>query len=135
MTQKEGIKLFCSKCGANNAPGVGFCSNCGSPLNVQQPNVQPIYTNANQPVPGNGMGIASMVLGIVSLVLFCVWYLAIPCAIVGVILGAVAINKAKMVGAKNGMATAGIVCSVIAIAIALILIIFAVEVWKDLYML
>lgn len=118
--------MFCGKCGANNNPGVGFCSTCGSPLNVQQPNAQPIYTNTNQSVPGNGMGIASMVLGIVSLVLFCAWYLAIPCAIVGVILGAIATNKAKMVGAKNGMATAGVVCSVIAIAIALMLVILAV---------
>lgn len=61
-----------------------------------------------------------MVLGIVSLALFCVWYIAIPCAIVAVILGAIGLNQSKSAGLKNGMAVAGIVCSVIAIAIVII---------------
>lgn len=67
--------------------------------------------------PGNkkGMAIASMVLGIVAVVLFCLWYISIPAAIVGLILGVLS-NKAG----KDGMATAGIVLSIIALAIAII---------------
>lgn len=82
----------------------------------QQPAVKPA-------IPGKGMGVTGMVLGIVSLALFCVWYLAIPCAIVGMILSGIAAKKAKEVGMKNGMATAGIVCSAIALGITVLFII------------
>ena len=74
-------------------------------------------------VPGKGLGITSMVLGIVSLALFCVWYLAIPCAIVGVILGCMSYSKAKQAGAKCGMAAAGIACSCVALGILVIVVI------------
>ena len=117
---------------------VFFCTNCGNQLNnnQQQPQQvpqqpvyqqpvyqQPVYQQPMAPapvVPGKGMAIASMVLGIASLVFFCAWYIAIPCAIVGVILGALGMKKAKMVGMKSGMAVAGIVCSCIALAVTII---------------
>lgn len=94
----------------------------------QQPVYQPVQPVYQQPaaapaVPGKGLGIASMVLGIVSLVMFCAWYLAIPCALVGCILGAVALNKAKQAGMKNGMGVAGLTCSLIALAILIIIVI------------
>jgi len=71
--------------------------------------------------PGKGLGIAGMVLGIVALVLFCVWYLAIPCAIVGLILSIIGKGKSKAAGAPTGMATAGMVTSIIALALDIIL--------------
>lgn len=94
----------------------------------QAPYQQPVQTTpyGAPVVPGKGLAITAMILGIVSLALFCIWYLAIPCGIVGLVLGAVAHNKAKAVGMKSGMATAGIVCSAIALGIALIFIICAV---------
>ena len=61
---------------------------------------------------GSGCGIASMVLGIVALCLgCCFWYISLPLAIVGVILGFVGIKRPG-----KGMAIAGIVCSIIALA-------------------
>lgn len=74
----------------------------------------------NSPVqdPGRGLAIASMVLGIVSVALFCAWYLAIPCAIVGLVLGIVAKRK----GSPSKMAMAGIVLSIIALGIAILMI-------------
>ena len=88
---------------------------------------QPMYNApVNPPVPAKGMAITSMVLGIVSLALFCLWYLALPCAIVGLILGGLAMNKAKAVGMKSGMAVAGIVCSCIALGIAIIVMIIGI---------
>ena len=33
--------MFCKNCGAQNEDGTKFCSKCGSPLEAQQPNVQP----------------------------------------------------------------------------------------------
>lgn len=126
--------MFCSKCGVQNEEGLNFCANCGAPLNAapaapaapvapQQPVYQqPVYQQAPV-IPGKGMGIAGMVLGIIGLVLMCFWYIGIPCAIVGVILSGLASSKAKKVGAKNGMATAGIVCSCIALGFNLLWII------------
>lgn len=84
----------------------------------QQP-VYPQYVPA-QPIPGKGLGIASMVLGIVSL-----WLCAafIP-ALLAIIFGAVSKNK----GYKGGMATAGIVCGIISVVLFFIYIILGVVV-------
>lgn len=69
----------------------------------------------------NGLAIASMVLGIVSIILMCIpgiCYGAWVFAIVGIVLAAVAKKKAK-----SGMATAGLVCSIIALALWVVFII------------
>ena len=68
----------------------------------------------NEPQGGAGMAIASMVLGIVSIVLMCCnTYIGIACAVVGLVLGILHIKKSG----KNGMAIAGIVCSIVAIVL------------------
>lgn len=136
---------FCKYCGSQLEDGAAFCGVCGknqgddapqqvaptasvysTPYGVvpQAPyGVPPVYSNVS--VPGKGLGVASMVLGIISLVLFCIWYIAIPCGIVAACLGGASVNKAKAVGQKNGLATAGIVCSCIALGITtLYLVIF-----------
>lgn len=79
----------------------------------------------SQPEGGKGLAIASMVLGIVSIIMLCCTYwISIPCAIVGLVLGIV--NNKK--NGKNGMATAGIVCSIISIVLAVLLIVFAMAI-------
>lgn len=89
---------------------------------MQQPN-QPVKA----PPPGNGLAIASLVLGITSLVFMWFGYfalLSIAMAVVGIILGISAKKKNAQVGAPAGMATAGIVCSIIALALsALVLVV------------
>ena len=70
-----------------------------------------------------GIAIASMVLGIVSIVIFCAWPLSIPCAIVGLILGIIARGKARRGEAGGrGMAKAGIITSTVAIVLAVLVI-------------
>lgn len=78
-----------------------------------------------QPSGSNGLAIAGMVLGIVALVLFCVWYISLPAAVVGLILSVMARKKAKETGVGGGMAMTGLVLSVIALAIALLIMILA----------
>jgi hypothetical protein len=63
-----------------------------------------------------------MILGIVSLVFFCAYYIALPAAITGLVLGIISMKKAKAVNAPHGMATAGIICSSIGIVLFLIFI-------------
>ncbi len=130
--------MLCSRCGYQNAPGTSFCAKCGAPLNAapsqpmyQQPMYQQPMYQPPQSKPGNGLGIASMIIGIVSLVFFCYIYLSIPAAIVSVILGGVGLSKSKRFGMKNGMAVAGIVCSCIALGLMIISIIALQEVMED----
>ncbi len=85
-------------------------------MSYQQPNMP---QGPVQPPPGKGQSIASMVLGIVSLV---VPYGGLAIAIVGLILGIISKKKLQSVGAPFGMATAGIVTSIIALAWSVILI-------------
>ena len=68
-----------------------------------------------------GLSIASMVLGIVAVVCCCFWYIAIPCSILAIIFSIIGKKK----GGK-GMATAGLVLGIIAIALYALLIILGV---------
>lgn len=66
--------MFCYKCGTQIHEGGEFCHCCGTPAVQQQyqPQTQPQYPPQNyiyvKPrVPGRGLGIAGMVLGIIGL--------------------------------------------------------------------
>ena len=77
----------------------------------------------NQPASsGKGMAIASMVLGIISIPAICFWIVGLPCAIVGLILG-ILYNKKNE---HSPMATAGIVCSIITIALLVLVLILGI---------
>lgn len=75
----------------------------------------------NTPVEKKGMSIASLVLGIVSVVLFCISYVSIPCAILAIIFGVLGKKKGG-----TGMAKAGLILGIIAIAFELFWILVAV---------
>ena len=64
-----------------------------------------------------GLSMAAMILGIVSVSLFCIWYLSIPCAILAIVFGVIGGKK----GAK-GMAKAGLILGIIAIALDILVI-------------
>ena len=80
-------------------------------------NVQEQTVEAPQ---GKGMAVSSLVLGIVSIVLMCLWYVSIPCGIVGLVLGILAKKKGQ-----KGMATAGIVLSIIGLVLVVVFFILA----------
>ncbi len=70
----------------------------------------------------SGLAVASMVLGIISIVLFCAPYLSFPCAVVALVLGAVARSKISRGEASgSGMAKAGIICGIIALVLTSLL--------------
>ncbi|NMB30561.1 MAG: DUF4190 domain-containing protein [Clostridiales bacterium] len=88
-------------------------------MNGQYPNPQ--MQEPMQPQQGgNGMAIASLVLGIVSIVTCCWWQVSVVVAIVGLVLG-ILHNKKQTTG--RGMAIAGIVLSIVGLAISIIIIV------------
>ncbi len=78
-----------------------------------------------EPKKSMGLSVASMVLGIIAIVMSCCfYYVSLPCAVLGVIFGAVALSKvSKGTGDGKGMAIAGLVLSIISIVPAIIMII------------
>lgn len=68
-----------------------------------------------------GLAIAAMVLGIVSIVLFCVWYISMPCAILAIVFGILSIKSNK-----KGMAIAGISTGAIGFVLMVLLYVFLI---------
>lgn len=60
----------------------------------------------------SGLSIAALVLGIISIVLWCIWIISIPCAILALVFGILEVKKPK-----RGMAIAGIVTGIISLVI------------------
>lgn len=89
---------------------------------------EPVYSGeatdySSEKGQGKGLGIASMVCGIVSLIGCCgLWYVSIPLAIVAIVLGIVQIVKNE----ARGMAIAGIVCGAIGVILSILVIVGSV---------
>lgn len=67
------------------------------------------------------MGVASLVLGILALIIAwvpCVGVYALGFSVLGLILGAVSMVKSKKTGKGKGLSIAGFVCNVVATALA-----------------
>lgn len=120
--------MFCVKCGKEVKSGTKFCTNCGAELEEKKDDKltysqnKAIETTSNPtPVPvsatstgSDGKATASLVLGIVSFVVWCVTPIT---SIIGLILGICA--------KKSGKKTAGIILNSIALGFSIIgLIIF-----------
>ena len=73
--------------------------------------------------PRNGLGVAALVIGgasVVASVSFLLFPLGLIGGVVGLILGIVALTRGRTKGATNpGQATAGVICSAIALIIAI----------------
>lgn len=93
-------------------------------------NEQPVYNNYEQPVAPeqpkktDTLAIVSLILGIAAIVFgCCITYVGIALGIGGIICSIMSKKKQK-----SGMATAGLVCSIIGIVLALIWIIASVAI-------
>ena len=62
-----------------------------------------------------GFAVASLVLGIVSVAIFCVVYVSIPAAIIAIVLGAIGLKSTK-----RGAAITGMICGVVAITLGVL---------------
>lgn len=75
------------------------------------------------PMPNNGkgLGMAGLIVGIVALLFSfipCVGMYAVLPAVVAIILSAISMSQSSKIGSPKGMATAGLICGIIALIIA-----------------
>ena len=95
---------------------------------------QPMYPAVpSLSYPGKGLCVASLVLGIVSLVL-CWFYIidiaALIIGIVGIVCSVVGRKRAIVAGVRSGIGTAGLVCSIIGLVLAaVVLITYTLYLW------
>ena len=105
--------MYCPKCGETNSENVKFCSKCGASLTEEKKEIK------NK----EGLGKASLVIGIISLILSltCIILLPIiislPLSILGLVLGIVNV-------CKKGKKFVGIILNVLAMLNSLILGLF-----------
>lgn len=111
----------CTNCGADVEDGVKFCPNCGARLESTgyQADSTPTLNSSyvSYPKHHTGSDIASMVLGILSLVFT---------SFVGIVLGTIGLClaiKGKKEKRQNGYITAGFVCSLIGLILGAIIFI------------
>ena len=111
--------MYCKVCGEKCPEGAEFCTKCGQKLNetVYQ---TPVVEEVEEKKGGKGLGIASMILGICSVV--CCWSgLSTPAAIAGLIMGIIS-NKQS----KKGTATIGTILSIVGLIISLLIVLAAI---------
>ena len=115
--------MFCTKCGAHNHDQAIACFQCGQTLQAATPPANPYGMPPTlpygapyqQPGAGSGKAVASLVLGIVSLLAWCLPLFGLPVSIIGLVLGVKATKSSS-----RGMAIAGIVLSIIGLLFSLI---------------
>lgn len=85
--------------------------------NGTQKNTSSYHENGNRypgEAPGSGFAVASLIFGIISLVLFCTTVNIIT-AVLGIVFSAIYLSRGHM--EKRGMAIAGLVLSIVSIAL------------------
>jgi hypothetical protein len=102
----------------------------GDSFGHPQPSDNP-YHSPTQPIPPRsdpndkkGLAIASLVLGIVGLMTGCCWLLGLPCSVIGLILGLIAMKSSN--SSNRTLAIIGVVLSSLGILIGLAAAIFGI---------
>lgn len=120
----------CGKCGMMMTDDCAFCPSCGSSMDtttktsgneVNYSSVQvPQYMVVQAPQkPTNGVGLAGMIIGILSYLFCWVPVLDLILGVVGIILSGVGLHRKERYR-LNGFAIAGLVLSIIALVFSAI---------------
>ena len=94
-------------------------------MDEEEKNVEPIKssdevkTETTQTGERKGFNITALILGIISLISFCAWYISIPSGIIAIIF-----SIAGKKDAGRGMGVAGMVMGIIAIVLTILWLVF-----------
>lgn len=110
--------------GQYQAPNPNMNGQNGVPTPPQYNVPQQFYPQAEKPESTNGFAVASMVVGIVSIVSSC-FCGGVVIGLVAIILGIVGMVQSNKTGANKGFAIAGIICGAAGFAISLAILILA----------
>jgi hypothetical protein len=90
------------------------------------PPTGPVAYGAPTPSQSTGLAVGSLICGIVSIVLFCMWFISIPAGLVAIALAYVARGKiARGEAGGAGLAKAGLICGIVGVVLAVLLNILA----------
>ena len=120
--------MYCTKCGNKLNNNDNFCNNCGE-KRVELENVNVNNNNVNKNNSSNGMKIASIILGSISIVGSLMFIFAPFCfilSIIGLILGICALKKGKNVSGIL-LSSIGFVLSIIMSVIIVLMFMFMFE--------
>ncbi len=95
-----------------------------------QDNLTNNVEHIEKPKDKKGMAIAAMILGIVAIVLCLIWYISIPCGILAIIFGAMALKSTNRGMALSGVITGGIGILLTIIIIA-VLVMSVISIYND----
>lgn len=111
-----GRMIDCRMCGESIQANARMCRYCGEPVQMAGP-----APGQYQVKPTSGMAVASLVLGILGIVLSCIFFIGGPIALLATIFGAVGM-KATSEGEREGrgMAVAGLVMGIVGLAFTLL---------------
>lgn len=105
--------------------GYGYPPQAGYGGPLPQSQGAPGYYNwpGMTPMPRNGMGTAALVLGIIAVVVFCLWPIAVVLGVLAVIFGVIGRGRARRGESTNpGQALAGIICGAVGTVLGAVMI-------------
>ena len=111
--------VYCSNCGNKLKEKDSYCTNCGAKIKkeYQEPRKDAMETQSK--VTKNNNGNTSLVLGVISFLIFWIPYLSIPLAIISIILG-------KKYKKETGLKATGSILGMISLILSIIEIILIV---------
>ncbi|MBQ4236747.1 MAG: zinc-ribbon domain-containing protein [Treponema sp.] len=104
--------MFCIHCGEKILDGAAFCTKCGAKVVFTETFRQPEPQESQQPKT-TGFAVASMILGIFSILLCAVMFLSLPSGILGIVFS----SKCKKSGNNSGMAKAGMITGIVGLCL------------------
>lgn len=107
--------MFCIHCGEKILDGASFCTKCGAKVVFTETFGQTKQQESQQS-KATGFAVASMILGIISILICAVMFFSLPSGILGIVFS----SKCKKAGNNSGMAKAGMITGTVGLCLTVL---------------